>query len=250
MKLTVLGAGTVLPAARRSQAGHLLEFYGHRFLFDIGAGTVARLQATGRSYLDLDAVLVSHLHPDHVLDLVTLLQANNGGGAWTRRRPLRVAGCPGLGAFVEAIVPLFDGAAPEDYQLVVEELPPGRRHAFGDTVIETAFTGHTPNSIAFRLEAEGRTFVYSGDAAESPALGALARDADLFLCESTFPRGYRTSDHLTADAAGRIAAAARVRHLVLCHTHPDTDPVAVAEEARAEYGGPVTVAFDGTEVGL
>ncbi|MDA4629685.1 hypothetical protein NZA98_00900, partial [Escherichia coli] len=60
-------------------------------------------------------------------------------------------------------------------------------HDFPGFVIETALTGHTDNSLAFRLEANGRVFVYSGDAIESAALAGLARKADLFACECSFP---------------------------------------------------------------
>ena len=115
MKLTVLGAGTALPVRGHSPSGHLLEIGEERLLFDLGPGTLARLAAAGVSYKELTRVFVSHLHSDHVLDLVTLLQASNATPEWTRERPLELIGCQGLAAFVERITALFDGTAPEGF---------------------------------------------------------------------------------------------------------------------------------------
>ena len=247
MKITVLGAGTVLPVRGRSPAGYLVEFHGRRVLFDIGAGTLARLDAIGCSYRDLDRIVISHLHSDHVLDLIALLQANNATPGWTRTAPLELTGCRGLTAFVDNIIPLFDGAAPENYQLDVVELDPGR-HNFEGAIIEAALTRHTPNSLAFRLEIPEKTFVYSGDAVASAELTELARKADAFVCECSFPRGYLTSDHITADVAGEIAKAAQVRQLILTHSYPTTDLAEIAEQAAQAYRGEIIVAVDGTVV--
>ena len=246
MHLTVLGAGTALPVRGRSPAGYLLRAAGETMLLDLGPGTLARMEAAGASYRDLRWVLVSHLHSDHVLDLVTLLQASGATPGWRREAPLELIGCRGLGAFVQRVIDLFD-TAPEGFPVVVTEMACERR-AFGDWSLETALTGHTPDAIAFRVEAEGRTFVYSGDAVESDALARLARGADLFVCECSFPRGWQTCDHCTADGAGRMAQQAEARRLALSHLYPPAIEADVAGQARAAYEGEVIVAVDGTAV--
>ncbi len=247
MKIDVLGGGTVLPAEGRSPAGYLVEAGGRRIVFDMGAGTLARLHAIGCSYRDLDRIVISHLHGDHVLDLIALLQANNATPGWMRTAPLTVSGCRGLVTFIDGVLALFDGAAPEQYRLDVVELDPGR-HDFNGAVLETALTRHTANSLAFRLEAEGKALVYSGDAVESAELAYLARQADAFICECSFPQGYTTEHHLTADGAGRIAEAAGVRRLVLTHTYPTTDLATVAAQAAQIFAGEIIVAVDGTRL--
>ncbi len=249
MLLSVLGAGTALPMPGRSPAGYLLRFGNEVLLFDLGPGTLARLAAAGVSYRDLKRVFVSHLHSDHVLDLVTLLQASNATPGWTREQPLEIIGCQGLRAFVDRIFELFDGAAPEGFPVTVTELAAGRVQFDGWT-LQTALTNHTPNSIAFRIEAEGQSVVYSGDAVECPALTDLARDADLFICECSFPRGWKTCDHVTADGAGRMAQAAKARRLVLSHLYPPAIEADVAAQARDAYDGDVIAAVDGTTLGL
>ncbi len=247
MQLTVLGAGTALPVPGRSPAGYLLGVAGEPLLFDLGPGTLARLAAAGVSYRELERVFVSHLHSDHVLDLVTLLQASNATPGWTREKPLELIGCRGLKDFVARAMEIFDGTAPEGFPVRVTELGAERREVGGWT-LETALTAHTPGSLAFRVEAEGRVVVYSGDAIESPALVRLARDATVFVCECSFPRGWPTPDHVTADGAGRMARAAGVRRLVLSHLYPPAQDVDVKAQARAEYEGEVVVAVDGTTV--
>ena len=105
-------------------------------------------------------------------------------------------------------------------------------------------------SLAFRVEAAGRTMVYSGDAVESEGLARLARGADTFVCECSFPRGWRTADHVTADGAGRMAQAAGARRLILSHLYPPAQEADVAGQARAEYEGEVIVAVDGTTMAV
>ena len=243
MQITILGAGTAVPAPHRSPAGYLLRFGEQRLLLDMGAGTLARLAIAGLSYRDLDRIFISHLHPDHVLDLVGLLQANNATPGWTRTAPLEIAGCRGLRGFVSALTELFDGIAPEHYALNVTELDVGR-HRFDDWTLEVALTGHTTNSLAFRVEAAERVVVYSGDATEVAELTALARGADLFICECAFPQGYETDDHMTADGAGRVAEAAGAKRLVLTHIYPTTDEEAIVRQAAGFYEGRIDAAVD------
>jgi len=90
--------------------------------------------------------------------------------------------------------------------------------------------------------------VYTGDATESAELVRLARDADVFVCECAFPSGYPTTDHLTADAVGRIARAANVKRVVLTHLYPPALDVDIAAQVLAEYAGEIIVAVDGTRV--
>jgi ribonuclease BN (tRNA processing enzyme) len=245
MQLTVLGAGTALPVPGRSPAGYLLRIGDERLLFDLGPGTLARLAAADVSYRDLTRVFISHLHSDHVLDLVTLLQASNATPGWTREKPLELIGCHGLKAFVARLTELFDGTAPEGFSIAVTELGEDRRD-FDGWKLETTLTGHTTNSIAFRVEADGTSVVYSGDAIEAPALTKLARDASIFVCECSFPKGWKTCDHVTADGAGRMAQAAGARRLILSHLYPPAIRADVVGQAREAYEGEIILAVDGT----
>ena len=247
MDVTILGAGTAVPTARRSTAGVLVRVGETPLLFDLGPGTLARLAEAGVSYRDLEYVFLTHLHSDHTLDLVTFLQVNESTPGWTRARPVHLTGCRGTQRFYEQLMSAYSGCAPRSYALDIRELG-AERVEFGAWSIETALTRHTGASLAYRIVAEGRAVVYTGDTVESDELKRLARGADVLICECAFPRGWSTPDHMTADAVGRVACAANARRVVLTHLYPPAQAVDIAAQVRQEYDGEIIVAVDGTRV--
>ena len=247
MELTILGAGTAIPTPQRSAASLLVRVGDTPLLFDMGPGAVARLDAAGVSYRDLEYIFLTHHHSDHTLDLATFLQANDSTPGWTRTQPVHLIGCQGTLKFYEQLMQVFPGIAPQSYALDLREVG-AERIEFGAWAIESALTGHTSSSVAFRVEAEDKAIVYSGDATENAELARLARDADAFVCECAFPVGWQTRDHMTADAVGRVARAAKAKRVVLTHLYPPALAVDIAAQVRAEYGGEIIVAVDGTRV--
>jgi ribonuclease BN (tRNA processing enzyme) len=249
VEVTVLGAGTAVPSPGRSAAGVLVRIGGVPLLFDLGPGTVARMAEAGTSHRDLEHVFLTHLHSDHTLDLVTLLQANNATPGWTRSKPLRLTGCYGTRRLYDSLLAAYPDVSPKSYPLEIRECGPERIRADGWT-IETALTGHTGSSLAYRVEAGSAVFVYSGDCVESDDLKRLARGADLFVCECAFPRGWPTVDHMTAEAVGRVAQTAQVKRVILTHLYPPAQSVDLAAQVHETYKGQVIVAVDGirTEV--
>ena len=104
MHLTILGAGTGVPIPQHSPAGVLIQIGATPLLFDLGPGTLSRLNAAGVSYRDLEYVFLTHLHPDHTLDLVMLLQALNWTPGFVRERTLHLIGCPGTQSLYEGLL--------------------------------------------------------------------------------------------------------------------------------------------------
>ena len=249
MQLTILGAGTGVPIPQRSPAGVLIQIGATPLLFDLGPGTLPRLDAAGVSYRDLEYVFLTHLHPDHTLDLVMLLQALNWTPGFTRERPLHLIGCPGTHSLYEGLLRVYPSVKPRSFKFDIHEVGT-ERIAFGAWTIETAPSGHTATSVAYRIEAEGKAIVYTGDAKGNPALVQIARDADAFVCECAFPRGYPTDDHMTADAVGCVARAARVKRVILNHLYPPALGGDIAAQVCAEYAGEIVVAVDGTRLSV
>lgn len=247
LALTVIGAGTILPAKGRSPSCHLLRTGAQCAIFDLGPGSIGRLALADVDYREIETVFISHLHPDHVLDIVTLLHALNATPGWNRAKPLVIAGCYGLKAFIERLFEIFRHAEPASYRLDVIELTAGR-HDIAGLAVETCLTGHTSNSLAFRVETPDGTFVYSGDAVDRAAMAQIARQADILLCECSFENGTLTDDHLTPEGAAAIAGAAGVGQLVLTHVYPHTDLSLIRAQAAAHFAGPVIIATDGTVV--
>jgi ribonuclease BN (tRNA processing enzyme) len=247
MHLTILGAGTAIPTPQYSSAGVLVRVGTTPLLFDMGPGTMARLASAGVSYRELEYVFLTHLHSDHTLDLATFLQINDSTPGWTRTRPIHLTGCRGTQHFFDQLMQVYPGIAPQAYAMDIRELAT-ERIAFDGWIIETARTGHTGSSIAYRIQADGRVIVYTGDAKENAELARIARDADVFVCECAFPTGYPTNDHMTADAVGRVAQTARVRKLVLNHLYPPALEVDIVTQVHALFDGEIIVAVDGMQM--
>ena len=238
MRLTVLGACGAWPDAGQACSGYLVEHDGFRLLLDLGYATVPRLlQQTGAD--SIDAVFVSHGHPDHCADLNPLLRA----------RALRDDPPPALPIYalpgaLDAVLAL-DRPGMLDSAYVVYEFAAGDHLSIGPFRAETRLLPHSVPNSGIRLAAESRVLAYTGDTGPSPEVVALARGADLLLAEATYvdqvPEDSRR--HLSsARQAGLQAAEAGARHLLLTHLQPGTDPHAARAAAADGYDGRTDVA--------
>lgn len=248
MRLVVLGAGTLAPHPARSPAGAVLDAGGERLLVDCGSGTYHRAHRLGVDLASVRRVLLTHLHPDHTLDLAHLLFAYRYAVP-TRSAELEVIGGPGVRAFVDGFHALYGRwVEPDGYRLAVTEIGGGDRLDRGAWRASIHAIEHDPSSIAFRVEAEGRVVALTGDADVCPGLVEAGRGADLLVLECSFPDEEKSPFHLTPSEAGRIAADAGARRLLLTHRYPACDGHDVAAAARRRFGGEILVAEDGTEV--
>jgi ribonuclease BN (tRNA processing enzyme) len=247
MRLTVLGACGAWPEAGRACSGYLVEQDGFRLLVDVGYATVPRLfELVGAG--EVDAVFVSHGHPDHCADLNPLLRARTlFDGPPCRSLP--VYSPPGA---LDAVLALDrPGMLADAYRL--RPFAIGEELYIGPFRARTALLPHWLPDAGVRLTAGGRTLVYTGDAGAAPEVVALARDADVLLAEATFveevpedSRGYLCS----AAEAGRQASQAGVGRLVLTHLQPGTDRRAARAAAAHGYDGPIDVADGGLAIEL
>ncbi len=243
VRLTVLGSAGSHTGAGRVCSGYLLEADGVTLLLDAGNGATANLQRLHR-LADLDAIVISHRHIDHCIDLV--------GGYYNLRFDPDFSGRMPLYAAAE-VHELLTGMLSNDAPMSFDDLFAHQQVGHGDEVtvgparLRFARSVHPVPTVSIRVEVEGATVVYSGDSAGGPDLVEIARGADLFLCEATWsgdPDQYPPDIHLTGAQAGAIAAEAGVSRLVLTHIAGATDRDAVLAEARAAFDGPVQLAED------
>jgi ribonuclease BN (tRNA processing enzyme) len=238
MQLTVLGACGAWPAAGEACSGFLVEHDGFRLLLDLGYATVPRLLSRVPAER-VDAVYITHGHPDHCADLNPLLRA----------RALKDPPAPPLPVYAPAgaldAVLALDRPGMLDDACVIHDVVPGGNFELGPFQAETRLLPHWEPDAGIRLTAGGRTLAYTGDAGPSPHTVDLARGADLLLAEATYPRdvpedsgGYLSS----ALTAGRQATEAGADHLLLTHLWPGTDPRTALTAAAETYGGSVDVA--------
>jgi ribonuclease BN (tRNA processing enzyme) len=246
MRLTVLGGCGAWPAADRACSGYLVEHDGFRLLLDPGYATLPRL-LTMMAAADVDAVFVSHEHPDHCADINPLLRAR----AWSEppAPPLPIYALSGaLDAVLALDRPGLLAGAHEQVELTA-----GREVEVGPLRAETRHLPHSVPNIGVRLTGGGRTLAYTGDSGPSDEVVRLARGSDVLLAEASYadraPDDVRR--HLcTARDAARQARAADISRLVLTHLLPRTDAEAAESVARTEYEGDLAIAAPGLVVDL
>jgi ribonuclease BN (tRNA processing enzyme) len=243
MKVTMLGTGTAIPVPDRGYAGLLVEVGGERIVCDAGPGTLRQLSRVGVTYLDLDRLFVTHIHPDHSLDLVSILFAMHIPEPG-RRTPFTIYGPPGLRRLIDRLSRAYQGwMAPQTYRLTVRELRPGTLRLPGGRVRAVAMQHSTP-TLGYRFDAGGASMVYSGDTDAGPGISALARGVDLLILECSMTDERKVAGHLTPSECGRIAAAAGCRHLVLTHFYPIFHGYDIRARVRRNFRGRVTLARD------
>lgn len=246
MRLTVLGGCGAFPEPGGACSGFLVEQDGFRLLLDVGYATVPRLlRHVGAE--GVDAVLVSHGHPDHCADLNPLLRARV-----MREHPAPALPVYALPGVLDPVLAL-DRPATLASAYALHEFDAGERLSIGPFEVSTRLLPHSVPNAGTRLTAGGRTLVYTGDAGPGPDLMELAREADLLLAEATYvdavPEPLR--HHLnSAREAGRQAALSGVGQLLLTHLWPGTDPAAAVAAAADRFRGPVQVATAGRVLDL
>ena len=246
MRLTVLGACGAWPEAGRACSGYLVEHDGFRLLIDAGYAIVPRLLERVAAS-QLDAVFISHGHPDHCADLNPLLRARALGD--DPAPPLPVYALPGA---LDAVLAL-DRPGMLAGAFTLHEFAAGSRLGIGPFDALTCLLPHWVPNAGLRLAAAGTVLAYTGDSGPDPAIARLARDADLLLAEATYPgavpsrsRGFLSS----AAQAGTYAAQAGAAHLALTHLWPGTSHQAARAAAAAQYHGQISVAAPGLSLDL
>jgi ribonuclease BN (tRNA processing enzyme) len=247
VKITILGSGTCVPRRDRSSCAVLVETGRAKILMDLGRGTMDRLLACGVTIFDLTHICLSHFHPDHTSELVPLIFATKYPDSRARKHRLHLMGGPGLISFYQGLQAAYGQwiVLPEE-QLEIREIHSAITESllFNDFSVSTLSVNHSPESLAFRIEAGAISMVYSGDTDACDALADLAHETDLFICEASMPDAHKVPGHLTPSLAGSIASKAKAKRLVLTHLYPPCDEVDIVKQARSTYKGPIVKAED------
>jgi ribonuclease BN (tRNA processing enzyme) len=243
VKLTVVGCSGSFAGPDAACSCYLVEADGFRVVLDLGSGAFGPLQRYADPR-DVDAVLLSHLHPDHCMDLC---------GYYVSRKyhpdgpapPLPVYGPEGT---AERMARAYDLPPDPGMRDVFDfaTLRPGK-FELGPFTVRVDRVNHPVPTYAMRLDLDGRSVTYSADTGDSDALVALARGTDLLLCEASFEEGRDTVPdvHLNGRQAGEHAARADAGSLVITHVPPWTDAERALADASAAFGGPTDLARPG-----
>jgi ribonuclease Z len=261
IEITLLGTGSPLPNPDRAGPATLLRAGAATLLFDAGRGVVMRLTAAGVLPVGLSAVLLTHLHSDHITDLNDLVTTN-----WVlspEPRPLRVIGPVGTRRVVDGLLAMLalahHASLTQGPVVEVEEVTPGAVLDIAGVVVSVHGTDHRPvvPSVGYRVEHEGKVAAIAGDTVPCPELDAMCRDADLYVqtviradLVQAVPNA-RLQDiltyHSTVEQAAQTATRAGVTTLVLTHYVP---PMAAGDEeawralALAHFSGTIVLGDD------
>jgi ribonuclease BN (tRNA processing enzyme) len=230
-RLTVLGSCGAFPEPGRACSGFLIDWDGYRLVLDLGYATLPRLLTHWPDGV-VDAVVVTHEHPDHCIDLHGLFRIRLYGDA---RRPMLPLYCP------PGVLDRLSGLEPDvDLEQVFDVHPLPGCHRVGPFDLTGLPLPHYVPNAGVRLEADGIVLAYTGDTGPDPLLAELGRDADLFIIEAT-DRDGETRQHvrnlMTSAEAGRWARLAGARRMMLTHFWPGTDRAASVTAARSEFDG-------------
>jgi len=249
VRITVIGCSGSFPGPDSPSSCYLLEAEGFRLLLDVGSGALGALQQHA-SLDDIDAVCVSHHHPDHCLDICGFWVARTfDPHRWYPRIP--VYGPAGTARrMAQAYGMDEDPGMTEAFDFVT--LAAGKRE-IGPFQVTLAHMNHPVETFGFRVEHAGRVLAYSADTGTCPALVDLASQADVLLCEASYLSGPdpRPDMHLTARQAAEHAARAGAGQLILTHLVPWNDKQrTLAEASASSFDGPISLAAPGQVIAL
>jgi ribonuclease BN (tRNA processing enzyme) len=247
MEITVVGSGTVVPRLERRQSCVVVETGGEVLVFDLGSGAMRGMLHADLDPFAVDRVFFTHFHPDHTVDVVSLLFSIKYGAEGERTRPLYLTGPEPFRDFWDSVTNVWGEWMLGDYPTEISELPhecPSPLDLSG-CHLSWAPAEHRPESIAYRMETDGGAFVYTGDTEYGESVVELARGVHTLLVECSFPDDSPVPGHLTPSSVARIASEAGVERVVLTHIYPSVDNALLVPEVERGYGGEVIVAEDG-----
>ncbi len=250
MRLTVVGCGTAAPDAERVGSGYLVEHDDLRLLLDCGPGVLHRMAEFKLDWPALTHLALTHFHVDHIGDLSALFFAWKYGQASPRDTPLTVIGPVGLKTLIDELPNALGGHIRDPgFPLSLVEVRDGTDVDLSDARLRVAATRHTSDSVAYRVEANGRTIGYTGDTGPDPELGRFFAGVDLLVAECSLPDEIGIPVHLTPTSVAELAMAAEPGTLLLTHVYPQLDRRRLVHlVASAGWSGRTSIAHDGVSV--
>ncbi len=244
MKLTILGTSAAYPGPDTPCSGYLINDAGMNVLLDCGTGSLANLQRHVRIE-DVSHIIISHLHPDHFLDLIPYRYAlRYGDGGATHSRPRLHLPPGGIEALAQVAAPFSETRQFFEETFDTTEYDPSRGAALHGLEITFCPTKHYIPTYAMSVSGSSK-LTYSSDSGSCPELVGLAQGADLLLCTVGRCLGEEIASlwgHMLPREAGELARTARAKQLMLTHLWPACDRDASAREASEALGRPVKVA--------
>ena len=243
-ELIILGSGTGVPSLRRGFPGLVLISESSKVLVDSGSGTLRKMLEVGITYRGIDLLLYTHIHPDHISELVPILFACKYADL-PRQEDLLCVGGPGFKHYFDQLKKLYGPwIEPQSYHLAIKETSQSP-FLFHDIKIFSKPMAHISESVGYRIEfKDGRSIAISGDTDYCRNIIDLALGVDLLILECSFPDGKKVEGHLTPSLAGRIALESSCKRLLLTHLYPICDQSGILKQCEQVYKGETILGED------
>jgi len=232
VEITILGSGTILSGPNRNAAGFLLRRDNHTALLDCGPGVLHRLKERAVHVLELDTLFLTHFHLDHCADVFPLLMNRALLDSGANRR-MTIIAPSGLRRWFEQIAATQGSWLHNDLPDLIEL--EGQTVYWAGCAVHHFANGHTPQSVSYRIEEEGRSVFFSGDCGFSDGLVYFAGDSALAFCECSYPDEAAQEGHLTPETVAALAQKAGFGRLVLVHIYPENDTPDLTERVKKHY---------------
>ncbi|WP_079507958.1 MBL fold metallo-hydrolase [Mesobacillus jeotgali] len=244
MKLTIVGFWGGYPKVNEASTGYLLEHEGFKLMIDFGSGVLAKLQNFVQPE-ELDAMVLSHYHPDHVADIGVLQHARLIQGFLGRKSPQ---------------LPIYGHTQDKQefakltYKNITKGVAynPAKKLEIGPFTISFIPAVHPVPCYAMRIEAGGKSLVYTADTSFKEEFISFASGTDLLLSECNFygNQDGKGAGHMNSYDNGKLADQAGVRQLVLTHLPHYGEIDQLVSEASTLFSGPIILAREGLEITL
>ena len=243
-ELIIIGSGTGIPSLRRSSPGVVVLSDSTKLLIDSGPGALRKMLEVGITYQDIDILLYTHIHPDHVSDLVYVLFACKYADL-PREKELFCIGGAGFRSYFEKLKNLYGSwIEPQSYRLTIKEISEEPLF-YRDLRILSKPMAHIFQSVGYRIEFNnGKSIAFSGDTDYCQNIVDLAFEVDLLVLECSFPDKKKVEGHLTPSLAGRIAVESHCKKLLLTHLYPVCDQFNILGECKNTFQGEVILGED------
>lgn len=249
MEVTFLGTGSAMPTGDRMQTGVLVTHENRRLLVDCGSGILHRLASTATGYEGVSTVLLTHLHLDHVADLLPLLKARWLAG----EEQLEVVGPIGTKGLVDGLLSVH-GYLDGRVDLRVREIVAGETVTVGGFSVESRETHHSIDGLAYRFAVDDTDagFAFSGDTEAFAGMARFVEGCRVVAHDCSFPDTVDVDGHPTPSQLGDAFADSDVDHLYLTHLYPHTEGnhEAMCATVADAFGGEVHLARDGLRVSV
>ncbi|MCX7703350.1 MAG: MBL fold metallo-hydrolase [Planctomycetota bacterium] len=219
MRIVVCGSGTGLPSSVSSSPSVLVSVGDENLLLDMGPGAMRQLAVLNLSYHDIDKILLTHTHIDHIGDLMYFLFVSKYE-AFPRRKELQVVAPKRFENFLTGLTSLFGAQiVPQEYKLSIVEVEDTVLEFKGYRIIAKP-TRHILPGVAFRIEENGKSFVYTGDTELTDEIVEIVKEADLLITECSFPDELSVRGHMSPGSVAELIRRARPKKTLLVHVYP------------------------------